>query len=507
MFLFPAATKLAAQDWAQGYVYVDANKNGKRDEGEKGVGGVRVSNGVKITKTDEMGRYKIAIADDTIIFVIKPGGYATAMAKNNVPQFFYIHKPAGSPQLKFKGVDPTGPLPESVDFPLYPQKEPKTFKAIMFGDPQPRNQEELDYIGHDVVEELIQNDAALGVTLGDILFDDLSLFKNNNQMIGLMGIPWYNVIGNHDINLDAKSRKQVNETFERHFGPSYYSFDYGTTHFVVLDNIDWIYNEQRKRFGYRGGFGEEQLEFLKNDLALLPKNQFVCLLMHIPIVGATDKAAVYDLIKDRPLTISLSGHTHHHEHMFLTKKDGYQGEKPHHHIINVTVSGSWWAGKKDERGIPHATMSDGAPNGYSIMTFDGENYQLDFKAAGRPADYQMRIHLQDQTSVQELAKAEFHVNVFNGSEKSTVKMQIDGVGDWTDLKKTTSLDPAYVEMVKEDRAIPNAKRRLAAPKICPHLWKGKLPDSLAPGVHLLSVQTKDMHGRTYTAKKVFRIVK
>ena len=42
-------------------------------------------------------------------------------------------------------------LPESVDFPLYPQREPETFKAILFGDPQPRDQQEVDYIAHDVL--------------------------------------------------------------------------------------------------------------------------------------------------------------------------------------------------------------------------------------------------------------------------------------------------------------------------------------------------------------------
>ena len=42
-------------------------------------------------------------------------------------------------------------------------------------------------------------------------------------------------------------------------------------------------------------------------------------------------------------------------------------------------------GAPDERGIPHTTMRDGAPNGYSIFTFDGHKYDIEFRAAAPPA--------------------------------------------------------------------------------------------------------------------------
>ena len=117
----------------------------------------------------------------------------------------------------------------------------------------------------------------------------------------------------------------------------------------------------------------------------------VVLLMHIPLIDVEDRQELYRLIENRPHCLSVSGHTHHHEHLFITRQDGWRGPEPHHHVINVTVSGSWWSGAPDERGIPHTMMADGAPNGYSIISFDGAKYSLDFKAAGQPADYQMRI--------------------------------------------------------------------------------------------------------------------
>lgn len=507
-FLSCSAGISKADDFAKGVVFLDANGNGKFDSGDKPLSGIKVSNGVKIVQTDGDGKYSLPVADDTTIFVLKPSGYRTPLNSNKLPLFYYHHKPGGSPALKFKGIEPTGPLPESIDFPLYKQDEPEKFKAIFFGDPQPRNQKELDYIGQDVIADLVGTDAALGVTLGDILFDDLSLFENNNRQVALMGIPWYNVIGNHDINTDAKNRNDVNQTFEKFFGPSYYSFDYGSTHFIVLDDINWIQNPQSKKFGYQGGLGEEQLEFIKNDLEMIPKNRFVCLMMHIPIIGVSDRVKLYELIKDRPLTVSISGHTHHHEHVFLSSKSGFNGAKPHHHIINVTVSGSWWSGKSDERGIPHATMADGAPNGYSIMTFDGKNYELEFRAAGRPANYQMRITLANAIEAKNLDTTDVYVNVFNGSERSKVDYRFDNNGDWLSMKKTVEFDPAFVKMHEEDRALKDKKNpNLTGPKNCPHLWKVKLPGSLKPGTHLLTVRTIDMNGKVHTGQKVFRVIK
>ena len=38
---------------------------------------------------------------------------------------------------------------------------------------------------------MIGTKASFGVTLGDIMFDDLSLFRPQARNIALLGIPWY----------------------------------------------------------------------------------------------------------------------------------------------------------------------------------------------------------------------------------------------------------------------------------------------------------------------------
>lgn len=496
----------ASQDsplMARGVVFHDLDADGKFGQNDAAFASVKVSNGKEIVLTDSRGRYEIPIDVDGAVFVIKPNGFRTPLNDHNLPKFFYLHKPNGSPKLKFAGSKPSGPLPQSIDFPLYAQTEPENFKILLFGDPQPRNDLEVDYIAQDVVSELIGDKSAFGVTLGDIAFDNLRTFKSLNQTISLIGIPWYNVIGNHDLNLDARERKFVNETYESTYGPSYYSFDYGQVHFVVLDNIDWAPpNDRVNRWHYEPGFGQRQLDFLKQDLAMIPETQMVVLMMHVPIMGAKDKSEFFELIEKRPYCVSISGHTHDHRHLFLGKEDGFNGAEKHHHIVNVTVSGSWWSGAKNDNGIPHTTMADGAPNGYSIMTFDRDGYKLDFKAAGQPASQQMRVHMPLTIDTNETADSDVWVNVYNGSSKSTVKMSVDDRGQWTELEQKLVEDPFYVELSKRDAGV---EPKLTKPKPSYHLWHGKLPENISPGAHLLRIRTTDMHGRTYIAHRSFRV--
>ncbi len=452
---------------ARGIVFHDRDGDGKYSQNDSAFGNVKVSNGKDIVVTDPMGRYEIPLEEDSAVFVLKPNGFRTPLDRNNLPKFYYLHKPDGSPKLRFPGSKPTGPLPQSIDFPLYAQAEPDAFKILLFGDPQPRNDLEVDYIAHDVVKELIGDTSAFGVTLGDIAFDNLDTFKTLNQTIAMIGIPWYNVIGNHDINLDAKDRKNINETYEATYGPSYYSFDYGQVHFVVMDNIDWAApNERVNRWHYAPGFGKQQLDWLKKDLSMISETQMVVLMMHIPIIGTQDKADFFKLIEKRPYCVSISGHTHDHRHLFLGKEDGFEGPEKHHHIVNVTVSGSWWSGAKNDNGIPHTTMADGAPNGYSIMTFDRDGYRLDFKAAGQPASQQMRVHMPLTVDANTTGEADVWVNVFNGSEKSLVKMSIDNNGQWIELEKKLVEDPFFVELSQRDEGV---EPKLTKAKVSYHL--------------------------------------
>lgn len=505
---------------AKGVVYLDQNDNQRRDAEEPGLEGVRVSNGRDITMTDAEGRYELEVDDDQIIFVIKPRNYRTVINEDQLPQFYYIHKPAGSPPSRFPGVAPTGPLPDSIDFPLYKTEEPDVFRAIMFGDTQPRDLKEVDYIAHDVIAQVIRenaHEAAFGVTLGDIAFDNLDTMEPLNRSIALIGIPWYNVIGNHDLNFESVDDKHSDETFERIYGPNYYSFDYGSVHFMVLDDVRWFREEETGRGRYVGGLGKTQMEFIEKDLALIPEDQMVVLLLHIPLVGVEDRQELYRLIEQRPFALSFSAHTHYQQHVFIGDEDGWQGPKRHHHVVNVTACGSWWRGAPDENGIPHATMSDGGPNGYSIITFDGSEYKIEQRAARRTADHQMNIYTKNEVSAEQAVETSVVVNVFAGSEKSKTEMRVGDEGTWTEMTRFTGVDPFYADLKKGEQELseklPAVERGnnlpwipLPGPHETNHLWKAMLPAGLSPGVHTIQVRTTDMFDQVFTDQRSIRVL-
>jgi 3',5'-cyclic AMP phosphodiesterase CpdA len=126
-----------------------------------------------------------------------------------------------------------------------------------------------------------KKNAVLGISLGDLVGDNLSLQKPYADVMKEVGLPWYNVMGNHDMNYDAKEDKLSDETFESNFGPANYSFNYGNVHFIILDDI--LYPDPRDGKGYWGGFREDQLQFIENDLKLVDKNKLIVVSFHIPL--------------------------------------------------------------------------------------------------------------------------------------------------------------------------------------------------------------------------------
>lgn len=499
------AAARAGEAVATGFVFEDRNENGVRDAGERGLPDVCVSNGEDVVKTDASGRYELPVSDDCVIFVIKPRDWATAVDELNLPKFWYVHKPAGSPaHLKYPGVSPTGPLPESIDFPLYKSPEPDRFDVVVFGDPQPRNATEINYLAHDVVAEVVGVDAAFGVSLGDVMFDDLSLYPMYNRVISRIGIPWHNVHGNHDMNYDVDTDALADETWERTYGPPTYSFDYGNVHFIAIDNVTYQGQAERR---YHCEFGR-RLAFVDNDLKHVPEDKLVVLMMHIPPIEATDRLALFKRLSAFPHTLSLAAHWHKQQHFFLDRRHGWQREEPHHLLVHATACGSWWTGMPDENGIPHATMRDGAPNGYSIVTFDDNRYTIRFKAARRPDEYQMNIWLPDEVAQSALPQTEVVVNVFAGSPRSRVQMRIvERNGDWAPMQPATRPDPYYVALKKleEDAAAPPPGRKLPRIEDSAHVWIAGLPDGLTPGPYTVEVRTTDMFGQTYTARRVFTV--
>ena len=156
-----------ASGFVSGIVYEARRGAGRRQADDPGLAGVLVSNGREVVRTDSGGRYNLPMGDEGVVFVIKPSGYTLPTDENNLPRFSYVHQPTGSPAdlgLRYHGVDPSGPLPASVDFGLRRVEEPAAFDVILFTDPQPESHAELDFVRDTAMTSVAGTKAAFGMT-------------------------------------------------------------------------------------------------------------------------------------------------------------------------------------------------------------------------------------------------------------------------------------------------------------------------------------------------------
>jgi len=421
----PGNNAVMTRDYVEGKVFEDRNQNSQLDRGEHGIPGVMVSNGYDVVLTDGKGRYRLPAKarglESFTVFVTKPASYQVPVSADNIPQMFYHHEPQGSPQLRFGGLEATGPQPLAINFPMVRDQYKKHFKIAVSGDPQPYSNNEVSFVRDALSNELAaRDDLEMLLVEGDVIGDDLGLYPRMKRVLSAAGVPVLAVPGNHDLDADAPTDANSLDTFKREFGPTYYSYDIGDVHFVVLDNMRYpctpevdnadgkhnFCNNPATAPRYNGVIDQGQMEWLSNDLALVPKSKLIVLNMHIPLVTFVDMAStqhqtdntqwLYDLLGDRP-AVALSGHTHTLEN--FRKGERYAGwnealglgATPIPHIVTGATSGSWWSGDLDEYNLPMSIQRLGAPRGYLIFEFFGSDYATTFKAANKPAEEQMSV--------------------------------------------------------------------------------------------------------------------
>ena len=500
-----------SQTVAKGSVFLDKNEDGEKSRTEKGIKNIAVSNGEDVVLTNHSGNYELPIDDDDIIFIIKPTGFKIPQGNNNSSKFYYIHKPNGSPKAEFPGVLPTGKLPKQINFGLVQQEEDEDYSALLFGDPQPRNIKELEYFEKSVIEDIDKsNNLAFGISLGDLVWNDLSLFEPYKKIIAKLDMQWYDVMGNHDMNFDANTDELSDETFEAHFGPSTYSYNYSKTHYIIIDNI--LFPDPRDFKGYWGGFTEKQFNFIENDLKHVPKDHLVIIAFHIPLSEPAgdgfrdaDRDRLFELLKDFPHTLSLSAHTHIQKQDFFNAENGWKGTGIHHHYNVGTTCGDWNSGELIN-GVPKAKMRDGTPRGYAFLNVKGNQYSVIYKTAGQPLEYQINLFIPKVLPQSIKTKAGMYANFFMGSERDEVLYRING-GKWKAMRYIEDQDPSYANMVYDwdlSEVLMDGLRP-SNPNNSKHLWYTKLPTKLEAGIHEVEVKATDMFGKVHTAKGNYRL--
>jgi hypothetical protein len=207
----------------------------------------------------------------------------------------------------------------SFDFAQYkgePRPEPKEeFRFVIVGDRTGGAQWGLM---PQTFREINQLDPDFVISVGDIIdgggsdpqtihgiWDD---FDRNEMPV--LKVPFVYTPGNHDI-WSALSKK----VYEQRYGPSFKSFNYRGLHFITLNTQDYVARERQEsggadfRFRGRGPatLGEEQLQWLKEDIERNRHARRILIFMHQPIWSVLEP--VYPLLEGLKVNV-FAGHYH-----------------------------------------------------------------------------------------------------------------------------------------------------------------------------------------------------
>ncbi|MGJ9403923.1 calcineurin-like phosphoesterase C-terminal domain-containing protein, partial [Arthrobacter sp. KK5.5] len=536
-----------------GVVFDDKNKNSVQDPREKGLNGVTVSNGRDVATTDGQGRYELPVFENMTVFVTQPRGYQVPVDENNVAQFSYHHLPEGSPELKFGGIEPTGALPEALNFPLAKSKatqSPEQHCAIG-GDIQTYNQDEVEYARAGAFADLAARTDYEGcgaLFIGDVTGDDLSLYPQTRELATMLNGPARFLPGNHDLDFDATDSEHTFDTFRAQLGPEYYSYDAGKAHVVALNTVEFPTKQPAAKGDYTGSLDARQLEWLRNDIAQVPMNKPIVLAAHIPLLDYADQgsakhqvaqvAEVYEILEGREV-VALGGHTHSIEN--LREGDSLAGWKdlfgidglPFTHITAGAISGDWYSGQDTGNGFPTAVQRDGGRPG--VLTLDIKSAEITerFTVRGEDDSVQMSLGLNTpayrdwyaanlgnrgsapefenplSVSRSDLADGTWlTTNFWMGSTGSTVEASIDGA-EATEAERTQKMQ-GEGQLIGAEYSDPVAVQEqlvhggsLADRSM--HLWRLDLPTDLAVGEHTAEVTATDVHGREFTETLTFEV--
>jgi hypothetical protein len=493
---------LALPAWAEthrveGRVFEDRNANGQLDADEAGIAGAKLSNGRELALSDAEGRYRLALREGDTLFLIKPPGFALPRRADGMPDFWRHHVPNGSPPLRYGGIAASDAR-QRPDFALLPQaSHGDGLQVLLFGDPQPKSRTNVDYYARDIVDPIVGRHAArFGLSLGDIVDDDLSLYPAMNAVTARLGLPWLHLPGNHDLDFDAGSDADSLLSYRAVYGPDSFAWEEPEASFIALDNV--VY-QPGQRPDYIGGLREEQFAFLAAYLETLPAERPLVLAAHIPFFNTradaetfrrADRERLFALLARFTRVLLLSAHSHRQQHVMHGPDSGWQGTRPLHEYNVGAACGGFWGGVKDAEGIPSALMADGTPNGYALLSVAPEgDYRLHWFAARAPEDYQIALHAPQVLRRGAYPATALYANVFLGMDDTVVEFRI-GDGPWRPMQRAMRADPR----VLRENALDDLSEALRGfdrtPEASPsaHLWRAALPTDLDPGEHRITVR-------------------
>ena len=225
-----------------------------------GLEGVMVTDGLSATLTNKSGAYKLRVNKEhsRFVYISVPSGYEVPSVRGFIPEFFRpIKADVKSYDFELKAADQSNYyLIVSADIHVRNRcmtlQEPIRRMALhhpvgeVDGDSFART-----YMAtlRDYVAKLPSGVKVYGLNLGDMSNEshwsryggDLDNFVEVCRRSG-MPIQTYTAIGNHEHDMKARDIFDDDDTaaeleYMKIFGPTYYSFNIGKVHYVVLDNV------------------------------------------------------------------------------------------------------------------------------------------------------------------------------------------------------------------------------------------------------------------------------
>lgn len=189
----------------------------------------------------------------------------------------------------------------------------------------------------------------------------------------------YPAIGNHDLVAaipedGTPAAKDPRAIYLARMGldQTYYSFNAVGYHFVILDSIQVTGDE----YQYQGIVWPEELEWLKQDLAKVPRGTPIVLITHIPLISAFYAATkgatfappknrvvvntcdVLEVIENHNVILVLQGHLHVKE-LIRWRDTSF--------IVGGAICGRWWQGPWY-----------GTEEGFNIITLAGNHVDWEY---------------------------------------------------------------------------------------------------------------------------------
>lgn len=493
---------------------------GKVSCGGEGLAGIVVSDGYEVAVTDENGVYQLASEKKHgYVFISVPSGYMVPR-EGVLPQFY-------------KYISGRTSVQERADFELVKTGLQNDFTMLIFGDMHLANRTSdlkqfADFIT-DVNSYAAshQNESIYGLTLGDMTWDTYWVSKSFSfpeylaEINKLNGLPIWQVAGNHDHSLLYAGDFDTMKDFKLNLGPSYYSFNIGKVHFIVLDDIE-CRNLGDGESDYTSNIVQEQLDWLAKDLSYVSKDTPLLIAMHAPMysnpgtsntkkynLSTTNASKLEAMIEAYSEVHIFTGHTHKMYNLTNTSSDSI-----YEHNAGAVCASWWWTGHLTS-GIHLA--QDGAPGGYSIVKVSGDDFSWQFKATGAPVEHQFRTYdrncielstakylpkATNETYIAEFEKYasawmsastanEVYINVWNYDKDW--KVEVTENGNPLTVSRVSGYDPLHLISYPAKRYNSNNSASFQTAKTY-HLFKVKASSASST----LEIKVTDRFGNVYT---------